>query len=250
MGIRAVNEPARPARTLGLLGGMGPAATVDVLNKIIAATPAARDQDHLPILVRCVPQIPDRTEALLGDGLSPREALVQGARELRAAGAEVLAIACNTAHHWYAPIRNAFNAPVLHVADAVVEELLEIGAAGPVGLMATRGTLASGFYQEILGKAGYPLLLPTPQEQVELLDLAIAHAKASHWADAHEAAHHAAEKLLARGADHVVLACTELPVALGATACDPRLLDANTALAHACVRASLHRNGTPNRLAA
>jgi len=246
----AVNAPARSARTLGLLGGMGPAATVDVLSKIIEATPATCDQDHLPILVRCVPQIPDRTHALLGDGPSPREALVQGAFELRAAGAEVLAIACNTAHHWYTPVRDAFNGTVLHIANAVVEELLAVSAAGPVGLMATRGTLVSGFYQEAADKAGYPLLLPTPQEQAELLDRAIIHAKAAHWAVAHKAASRAAENLIERGASHVVLACTELPVALGSMARDPRLLDANVALARACVRASLRQNGTPNRLAA
>lgn len=240
----------RPARTLGLLGGMGPAATVDVLSKIIDATPAECDQDHLPILVRCVPQIPDRTEALLGEGPSPREALVQGALELRAAGAEVLAIACNTAHHWYAPVREAFNGIVLHIASAVVDELHEICAAGPIGLMATRGTLISGFYQDAIDKAGYPLLLPTPQEQAELLDLAITHAKAAGWAMAHRSARCVAENLLARGASHVVLACTELPVVLGSMARDPRLLDANIALARACVRASLCQNGTPDRLAA
>src|SRR5690606_30504888 len=94
-GAIMMNGPPR-FRTLGLLGGMGPSATADVLCKIIEVTPAARDQDHIPVLVRNVPQVPDRTQALLGSGASPQSALIAGARALRLAGADFLAIACNT----------------------------------------------------------------------------------------------------------------------------------------------------------
>jgi aspartate racemase len=245
-----MNEAHCPARTLGLLGGMGPAATVDVLDKIIKATPARRDQDHVPIIVRCIPQIPDRTEALLTGGPSPREALVQGAQALRAAGADVLAMACNTAHHWYAEVCDAFGATVLHIADAVVDELACLEATGPLGLMATGGTLASGFYQDILGEAGYPVLLPTPEEQTGILDLAIAAAKSSDWHTAHGAASRAAQTLFDRGARQIVLACTELPVAMGSLVRDFRLIDANLALARACVRASLGNEAAQRCLAA
>lgn len=223
--------------TLGLLGGMGSAATVDVLDKIVRATPATSDQEHLPILVRCIPQIPDRTDALLGRGPSPADALARGARELRRSGADVLAIACNTAHHWYQPIREAFGLPVVHIADAVTHELREGGVTGSIGIMATSGTVLSGFYQRSLERAGYGILVPAPEEQAGLVDHAISCAKAGRWDEAREAARTAADTLFKRGATCVILACTELPLLMGAAVAGSAMLDANTALARACVRA-------------
>src|SRR5690606_27665809 len=140
-------------RMLGILGGMGPEATSDILAKIIRLTPAHRDQDHIPILVRCVPQIPDRTEALLGLGPSPEAALVRGAASLHGAGAEVLAIACNTAHHWYDQVCIAFDGPVVHIAEAVADELKPQGHGQTIGLMATQGAVASGFHRRALEQA-------------------------------------------------------------------------------------------------
>lgn len=232
-----VAHPA--AYTLGILGGMGPAATADLLNRIVQATPATCDQEHLPILVRCVPQIPDRTEALLGHGPSPALKLAHGARELRRAGAQVLAIACNTAHHWYPEIREAFGARVLHVADAVLEELQAEGNATRIGLLATSGTVMSGFHQHRLQAAGRDVLVPAPDEQVRHVDVAIQAAKSGRWDDARRAADIAARSLVARGAQRIVLGCTELPLVLADSSLSPMLLDANQALARACVRASM-----------
>ena len=86
---------------LGVLGGMGPLATVDFLRKLIEETPAARDEDHLPVIAWSVPQIPDRPAAITGNGESPLPALLAGVHTLKAAGAVALAIPCNTAHYWY-----------------------------------------------------------------------------------------------------------------------------------------------------
>lgn len=240
----------RCPRTLGLLGGMGPAATVDVLDKIVRATPAACDQEHIPVLVRCVPQIPDRTQALLGRGPSPADALIQGAVALRRAGADVLAIACNTAHHWYRPIREASGLPVLHIADAVLHELHAGAVEGGVGILATSGTIASGFYRQYLETAGYAVVMPEPDSQRDQVEGAIARAKAGDWAAAGRLAQEAADTLFRRGAGQIVVACTELPMALGHRP-GQRLLDANLALAHACVRATLprHRKKMPERAA-
>src|SRR6185312_981907 len=224
--------------TLGLLGGMGPAATVDVLDKIVRATPATCDQEHIPILVRCIPQIPDRSDALLGRGPSPADALARGARELRRSGADVLAIACNTAHHWYQAIHEAFGLPVIHIAETVAQDLLESGASGSIGIMATSGTILSGFYQRSLEAAGYNVLLPSPADQAGLVDHAVACAKSGDWKGARRGAHIAADGLFRRGAARVVLACTELPLALGLSTPGHGLLDANMALALACVRAT------------
>lgn len=223
-------------RTLGILGGMGPEATADILAKIIRVTPARRDQDHIPILVRCVPQIPDRAEALLGHGPSPEAALIQGAMNLRRSGAEVLAIACNTAHHWYGPVRAAFGEPVINIAEAVTDELERRSAGSVIGLMATRGAAASGFHQRALERAGFTVIGPSDAVQPEA-DRAIALVKAGETALAGAHARKAADHLFSRGASTIVLACTELPLALAAEP-SGAFLDANLALAHACVRAA------------
>lgn len=223
-------------RTLGILGGMGPHATSDILAKIIRLTPARRDQDHIPILVRCVPQIPDRTAALLGLGPSPETALVQGAASLRSAGAEVLAIACNTAHHWYEPMRAAFSGPVVNMAEAAAEALKRQGAGPMIGLMATRGVMTSGFHRQVLERAGFTVLAPAEDVQHRTVDRAIALTKAGEEEAARAYARAAADDLFSKGASRIVLACTELPLALELAAGDG-FLDANLALAEACVRA-------------
>lgn len=223
-------------RTLGVLGGMGPQATSDILAKIIRATPARCDQDHIPILVRCMPQIPDRTEALLGHGPSPEAALVEGAVNLRQNGADILAIACNTAHHWYDPVRAAFGGPVINIAEAVADELTRRDAGSVIGLMATRGAVASGFHQRALEQAGFKAIIPSDDVQRLKVDRTIALAKAGETDQARVHAREAAGHLFGRGASTIVLACTELPLALEA---EPgSFLDANLALAHACVRAA------------
>src|SRR4051812_14632246 len=103
-------------RVLGVLGGMGPLATVDFLKKLIEETPATRDQDHVPVVVYSVPQIPDRPGAILEATESPLPAMLEGVRVLKGAGAAALAIACNTAHYWYDEL-SAEGVPVVHIAD-------------------------------------------------------------------------------------------------------------------------------------
>jgi len=90
---------------LGVLGGMGPMATVDFLKKLVEATPAARDQDHLGVMVAQAPGIPDRTGAILGEGPDPLPAMTIALRRLEAAGATRIAIPCNTAHHWHGALQ-------------------------------------------------------------------------------------------------------------------------------------------------
>lgn len=226
---------------LGLLGGMGPSATADVFNKIIASTPASSDQDHIPIIIRSVPQIPDRTEALLNGGASPEAALAAGARSLCDAGAQLIAITCNTAHHWYDAVAVASSAPVLHIADAVLAELrLRVASGVRVGLMATEGTMASGFYQRRLSDAGYNVTTPGLHIQTHLISPSILLAKAGLWEEARKCAESAAEEILEAGAEIIVLGCSELPLTLtGWTHADTHALDANLALARACVTRAL-----------
>jgi len=122
-------EPAARKPTLGVLGGMGAMATVDFLRKLVEATPAERDQEHIPLIVRFCPEVPDRAAALAGAGPSPQPALVAAAVELAAAGAQALAIPCNTAHYWYDALCAAVPIPILHIVDAALAELQRRGVS-------------------------------------------------------------------------------------------------------------------------
>ncbi len=225
--------------TLGILGGMGPAATADFLRKIVERTQAQRDQDHIPIVVCSVPQVPDRSAAILDGGPSPLPAMLRGVRTLEAAGAAAIAIACNTAHYWIDDLQRATAVPILHIADAVVRELDAIDPRPHgVGLVATRGTLHAGFYQRRLGAAGHRCLASTPEELDELVMPGIGLVKGGRIDEGARLLHTAVRQLADRGAQAVVLACTEVPVALDRLAPEslPACVDASLALADACVR--------------
>ena len=110
---------ARPGsnRVVGILGGMGPAATADFYLKLIQATPAAVDQEHLQVLIWSDPTIPDRTEALLTHGEDPTPALIAGAEMLRRSGAGMLAVPCNTAHAFLAAVQAEVDIPIIHMIE-------------------------------------------------------------------------------------------------------------------------------------
>ena len=107
---------------LGVIGGMGPLASADFFRKLIDATPAACDDEHIPVLIHSVPQLPSRPAAILRGGASPLPALMKARDRLVAAGATMLAMPCNTAHHWHAELA-ANSVPFPHIADAVAVEL-------------------------------------------------------------------------------------------------------------------------------
>ncbi|MDB5757031.1 MAG: aspartate racemase [Burkholderia sp.] len=225
------------SRLVGILGGMGPLATVDLMAKIIAHTPAARDQDHVPVIAWNVPQVPDRQRALAGDGPSPLPAMQEGIARLNDAGATCIAIACNTAHHWHDALQAASSAPILHIARITLAVLQREPVAGPVGLIATHGTLAARLYQDLLEPAGIECLVPDA-EQMDALFVpgcyAIKRGAVNEGGSLLEAL---AETLAARGATRLLLACTEVPVGLERIGSPllPICIDPTLALAQACI---------------
>ena len=221
-------------RLLGVLGGMGPLATVDFLAKLIEETPAARDQDHVPVIVYGVPQIPCRVEAILGAGASPLPAMAEGLAVLAKAGAEAVVIACNTAHFWYDALARESAVPILHIADAACAGL---AAGSCAGLLGTEAALEAGIYQQRLAALGVRSLVNEPEVRRSAVLPAIALVKQGRAAEAGRLVEPAIEALLKDGADTVILACTELPVALDAIAspCRGRVIDPTRALARAAV---------------
>lgn len=227
---------------VGVLGGMGPLATMDFLAKMLAATPAATDQDHVPVIVSAIPQVPDRTRAFRGEGESPLPSLVDGARRLKAAGAGVLVIACNTAHLWFDELGDSVDLPMIHLVDAALEDAAAI--AGPrarVGLLGTDATLASGLYINRDGTGGLRWLLPTAREMTELVMPGIEAVKAGDRDTGRSRFVAAAEALRKRGAAAVILGCTEIPVVLDAANSPLPVIDATAALARRAVEWSRAR---------
>lgn len=222
---------------IGILGGMGPAATVDFLDKLIRLTPAERDQDHIPVVVVSDPGVPDRIAPIMeGRGPAPLDALRRGIRTLERAGAACIAIPCHTAHHWYDGMVETAQVPILHIVDAVLADLDRRGGAeGSLGLLATAATLKAGFYQERLRAAGYECTVPTAEVMAASVLPAIALVKRDQAAAAAPLLRQAIRHLSQRGAVTVVLACTELPIALAAAPDPPACLDATEALARACI---------------
>ncbi|MCE2968836.1 MAG: amino acid racemase [Burkholderiales bacterium] len=223
-------------RTLGILGGMGPAATADFYRKLIAATPARGDAEHLPVLIYGVPQIPDRSRAIEGGGASPAPALRRAARALAVGGAQAIVMPCNTAHHWHALVEQSARRPCLHIVDAVLAQLARCAPrARRIGLLATAGTLAADIYPARAAAAGLQWLAPVPEVQRGATAAAIAAVKAGDAAAARPLLRAAAEHLVECGAETLVAACTEVPLALDATDCTVPLIDSTAALAEHCV---------------
>lgn len=217
---------------------MGPLATADFYEKLIAQTPASRDQEHVPVVIYAVPQVPDRTAALLHGGASPLPALHAGVRTLVGAGARTIAIPCHTAHAWYDELAAASPVPIIHIADAAAAAALRIAGPGArLGLIATAGTLAAGFYPPRLAARGFECAAPTEAEMRDLVMPGIGKVKAGAIDEGGRMVERVVGALLERGAGAVVLACTETPVALDriSSPLGARCVDATAALAGACV---------------
>lgn len=154
---------------LGILGGMGPMATVDFMGKVIRNTPASCDQDHIQMIVCSATNVPDRTAAILGQGCDPFPAMLNAVQRLELSGATRIAIPCNTAHHWHGALQAETSVPILHIVDAVADALARQRMAPTVGVLATDGTVRAGVYQKRLAERGYICMMPDTNAQAEVM---------------------------------------------------------------------------------
>lgn len=231
---------------IGVLGGMGPLATVDLYRKIIEATPAARDQEHLHVIIDADPSVPDRTEALLHGGPDPTPWLIAGARRLAGAGASFIVVPCNTAHAFLPQVQAAVEVPFLNMIDETADRLAEMLPAGStIGILATAGTVASGLYHRALAERGLRAVAPPGDEQA-LVSAAIACVKAGQVERAtSDLVLGPALGLVRSGAQAVVAACTELPLILRAGDLPVPLVDPTRVLAEAAVAVALGQRPLP-----
>jgi len=200
-------------RVIGVLGGMGPAATVEFFRRLVAATPATIDQAHHHILIDNNPGVPDRTRALLHGGESPAPTMVAMAQRLETAGAELLAMPCNTAHAYIDILRSAVSIPVLDMIEETVRRL----DVPCVGLLSTTATIQVGIYEGACQRRGIQLLAPEGADQ-ETVVRAIEAVKASRdLTEVTAAVRRVVDRLSVKGARAVIAGCTEISLLDGAS---------------------------------
>lgn len=192
-------------RTVGILGGMGPEATVLLMARIIAATPAQDDADHIPLIVHQNPAVPSRIRRLIeGTGDDPAPVLARMARDLESAGAQALAMPCNTAHAYADAVRAATDLPFLDMRDATVAAL---AGARRIGMLASPAVRLTGAFDAAFARAGMAAVWP--QDEGPVLAL-IRRVKAGDTGAGARADLAALAGQMAAASDHVLIACTEL----------------------------------------
>lgn len=239
---------SRAQKVVGVLGGMGPDATVDFMAKVIAMTDANRDQDHVRMLVDHNPHVPNRQEAILGDGEDPGPALAAMAAELESRGADFLVIPCNTAYVFEATILAATTVPLISI---ITESVIAVRDAAPaaksVGLLATDGCLRAGIYQAGIEAAGMRAVLPTATELDEVMVLINAVKAGTRDDKAAAAMSDLADALVSRGADAIIAGCTEIPLVLDDDDVSVPLISSTDALAEKTVKLATGEEPLPAR---
>lgn len=199
-------------KTIGILGGMGPLATCDLFRKIVEIEEASCDQDHVRVITDSNTNIPDRTAAILHGGKDPLPEMCKSAELLMQAGAEVLIMPCNTAHHFYDAIVERTGATLLHMPRETAKLLHDSGIA-TAGLLATDGTIQSGVYESALTGCGVRQLVPSAEKQTAVMGVIYDGVKAGKTDYPTDGVLAAVEELRAAGAQTLILGCTELPLA-------------------------------------
>ena len=228
------------SKIAGVLGGMGPEATVDFMAKVIALTPAEKDQDHIHMLVDHNPKVPNRQAAILAAGEDPTPVLISMAQRLETAGADFLVIPCNTAYVFAGSVAAAVNIPLLSIIDVTADAIAARDASiSAVGVLATDGCLQAGVYQEALQGRSMRAVLPDDDEKASFMTL-IGKIKAGSKSDAVAARmRELCNALVDRGAQVVIAGCTEIPLVLDDTMLSVPLISSTDVLAQETVRVAL-----------
>ncbi len=219
---------------IGVIGGMGPAASVDLYAKLVTATSATNDREHVRVIIDGDPDVPDRQAAVAGTGESSGPAIVDKALRLRAAGAEVLAMACHAAHAYQPDVERATGLPFVSIVDVAVEAAAGLAPGqGPIGLLATPAALDAGLYVAAAERLGRPALTPDdlPDGRERLMGLVWRVKAGDTGQEVRAGMAGLARELAGRGADVVIAACTEVPLVLSPADLDVPLVDATGALA-------------------
>ena len=224
-------NPSNTMPRIGILGGMGPLASAEFVVKLVHATPASRDQDHFPTTLDSSPQVPDRPGAIFANGPDPMPAIAEVIARLESSGCALIAMPCNTVHHWYDRLTALTPVPILHIADAVAASLREeVPKARRVGILGARVTSRLGIYSDRLGDE-WEWFYADDDAMDTLVLPAVAAVKAGDLAQGRTLFLEAVQRLLVHDLDAIVYACTEIPVVLSQADVAMPVIDSTAALA-------------------
>ncbi len=219
---------------LGVIGGLGPMATARFMEMVIEMTDASCDQEHVEMIIYNCPRIPDRTAYILGESSeNPAVPMIGIGRSLAEEGAVCIAVPCITAHYFHEELSEGIGIPILNAITGTGEELIKAGV-GCAGLMATDGTVKSRIFQDRLEGMGVKAILPDEVHQKYITDVIYKNIKSGQPADM-ERFSEAAEYLRSRGAQALILGCTELSLVKKNHDLGPGYLDAMEVLAQRAV---------------
>lgn len=226
------------SKVLGVLGGMGPAATLDFLTKLQAFTPAQRDQDHIRVIVDINPQVPDRNDPFA----KPGPVLAEMAGALRGAGADVLAIACNTAHAYADLVSRSAGLPLIDMIGTAAKAARDTGARR-AGVLGTKQAIK--LYREYLAAQGMGLVTLPAEAQEGFMALLYKIKGGDTGPQVRQAMADLAQILAAEGAEAIIAGCTEVPLVLSQSDTRLPLIDAGELLAKRCVAVCLGLEPAP-----
>ena len=220
---------------------MGPAATVDLMSRIISMTDASADQEHIPMIVDSNTRIPDRTEAILGRGESPVPEMLASAKRLEAAGADFIVIACHAAHYYVPEIKDKIGIPVIDMPEETAK-LLKMNGVNRAAVLATDGTVRSGLYGAALERFGIQTVYPDDRQQKTVMSLVYDYVKKGVTDPAdlpREEMTSIIGDLSSQGAEALLLASTELPIAFSIMGLRSNaFIDPTVVLAKSAIRAA------------
>ncbi len=221
---------------LGVIGGLGPLATAHFLEQVAAMTLAETEQDHVDMIVYNFPSIPDRTGYILGSNLkSPLPGLLWAGRALAREQVEAIAIPCITAHFFYEELAGQLRRPVIDTLRCTARHLKSQGVTA-AGLLATEGTIYSGIFSRALAAEGIRTILPGRERQEDVNHLIYKNIKKSLPPEM-DRFRSAQEELRAKGAETIILGCTELSMIREKAPIGPGFLDALQVLARESILA-------------
>ena len=230
--------PNQSDKIIGVLGGLGPAATVDFCNRLIRLTPAEIEQDHLHVVVDNNPKAPNRNEAIAGNGPSPAQSFANSAKRLNQAGVDFIVMPCNTAHAFQSAITENINVPFVSIISETVNVIADHckdKAHGKIALLAADGCMGAGLYQQQLDTIGVETLCLDEAEQFAFMQTVYAIKHQGVTPQTKDQMQRFADILIASGADSLIAGCTEVPLVLAADDVSVPLFDSTEILATQCV---------------
>lgn len=225
-------------KTLGVIGGMGPLATVKLFEKIVLLTDAQSDQEHVHIIIDNNTLISDRSAYILEGGEDPRVELINSAKKLQNMGADFLIMPCNTAHLFYNDIVDNINIPLLNMIEETAKYIIEYHKdIKNIGLLATEGTYNTKVYDIVFNKYGINIISPSVQNRANVMDLIYNIKKGIHQENL-EGFYEAIKEVKSKNVDLFIIGCTELSVALQLYKLKGNYIDAMDILAKRAIKFS------------